>query len=135
MKGILADRNNEGHVALLVRKLEGEVWCELWKSLHLRLFQFQDLGLDHSASDLHIWQVCQSREIALITINRNAREPDSLEDTLRRFNTATCLPVFTLANPDRLPHDNEYAERVAERLLEFLLEIDRVLGVGRIFLP
>ena len=82
-----------------------------------------------------IWQACQHQEVVLITINRNAHGPDSLEVTIRAQNTPTSLPVFTLADGDRILHDKDYAERAAKRLLEYLLEIDKVRGTGRLFLP
>ncbi len=54
---------------------------------------------------------------------------------MRAKNTATSLPVFTLANAERVFHSRDYAERVAVKLLEYLLDIDRVRGTGRLYLP
>jgi hypothetical protein len=45
------------------------------------------------------------------------------------------LPVITLANPQRLLRDRSYAESVAERLLDDLMDIDRFRGAGRIYVP
>jgi hypothetical protein len=70
-----------------------------------------------------------------VTANRNADGPDSLEATLRTQNTATSLPVFTIADAKRVLRSREYAERVALRLLDYLLDIDRVRGAGRLYLP
>jgi hypothetical protein len=36
--------------------------------------------------------------------------------TLRQRNTPDCLPVLTLADPDRIQRDRQYAEAVVERL-------------------
>ncbi len=82
-----------------------------------------------------IWQACQTRQVALLTANRNADRPDSLEETIRRENTPDCLPVFTFADATRIIRDRNYAERVAVRLLEYFLEIDNVRGAGRLFVP
>ena len=45
------------------------------------------------------------------------------------------LPVFTLANPERVLHDKASVELIAETLLERWLDIDLYRGVGRIYLP
>jgi hypothetical protein len=71
----------------------------------------------------------------LITGNRNAEGPDSLEVTLRMCNTAESLPVFTIADVDRVLNSKDYAERVVARLIDYLLEIDRYRGTGRLYLP
>lgn len=71
----------------------------------------------------------------LITINRNARGPDSLEAVIRDENTQQSLPVITIANPDRVRTDGESAAHAAERLLEYLAEIEKLLGAGRIYIP
>jgi hypothetical protein len=73
--------------------------------------------------------------VILITNNRNSDSPDSLEATIRRYNTAHSLPVFTIADLDKFRMNRSYAERVLERLLEYLLEIEGVRGTGRLFLP
>lgn len=43
--------------------------------------------------------------------------------------------MFTVADPRRLMLSREYADRVAERLLGYLLDVDAVRGTGRLFLP
>ncbi len=131
MRGILADNSNLGHVAILLHRLQSASWREIWSSLNLLQLTFTDLGLAPDAPDSLLWQVCQQQQVILITINRNARGPDSLEATIR----ADCLPVLTLANPDRILHDRDYVERVVQRLLEFLIDIDSYRGAGRLYLP
>ncbi len=96
---------------------------------------FEDLGIDRSASDAILWRVCQREELVLVTNNRNAAGPDSLEMVVREENRPNSLPVFTLANPDRVRNDGEYAEQVAARLLDYLIYLDEVRGAGRIFIP
>jgi len=71
----------------------------------------------------------------LITANRNREGEDSLEATIRRENTPTCLPVITLTDPSRIVHEKQYARRAAERLIEHLFDIEKMLGTGRLFIP
>jgi len=60
---------------------------------------------------------------------------DSLEAALRTLNTPDSLPIFTLADAKRVLRDREYAERVADQFLEYLYDIPRLLGAGRMYLP
>jgi len=91
--------------------------------------------LDITAPDSPVWRTCQERGIVLITGNRNAEGPESLESTIRDHNTPDSLPVLTIANVDRLHASREYALRVAERLLEYLDDLGNIRGAGRIYLP
>jgi hypothetical protein len=135
MKGILADINSDGHWQLLVSRLESDRWSEIWNSFGLVSESFPQLGLPYTAPDSVVWKVCQERQLLLITSNRNADGPDSLEMTIRAHNTDSCLPVFTLADAARVKVDKPYAERVVEKLLEYLLDIEKYLGTGRLYLP
>jgi hypothetical protein len=135
VRAILADADVRGQVRVLASILNGPTWRELWAQLQLSLLTFRALGLNPNVSDAVLWQVCQQQQVVLITANRNAEGPDSLEATLRAHNTLTSLPVFTLADPRRVLHSREYAERVVESLLEHLLEIDAYRGAGRLYLP
>ena len=67
--------------------------------------------------------------------NRNNDSPESLEATIRKYNTANSLPIFTIADLDNLRKSRSYAERVLERLYEYLLDIENLRGTGRLFLP
>jgi hypothetical protein len=58
-----------------------------------------------------------------------------LEATIRQYNTPHSLPVFTIGDLDNFRKSRVYAERVLERLYEYLLDIDTVRGTGRLFLP
>lgn len=71
----------------------------------------------------------------MITNNRNGKGPDSLESPIRAHSTAASQPVFTPANPHGVLHDPGYRDRVAERLLEYLIDIDNYRGTGRLYLP
>lgn len=93
------------------------------------------MGLRLDASDREVWTVCQREQIVLLTANRNDEGPESLEATIQQQNAAQSLPVFTLSNDQRVLRDPFYAERVADRLLETLFDIDSYRGTGRIYLP
>jgi len=135
MTGILADNDVQRQVEILIHILESETWREIWRSLALSVLTFEDLALPRNASDALLWQTCQLRQVILVTANRNDEGPESLEATIRQFNQPNHLPVFTLADPKRIRRDRAYADQVSERLLEYLLEIERIRGVGRLYLP
>lgn len=132
---ILADNNAEGHVRVLLRVLLGEAWIEFWNELEVTVVTFEEIGLDRDSSDADLWHACQSEQIVLITNNRNAKGPESLEAVVRAANQPDSLPVFTLANAERLRSNRSYAEKTAERLLEYLAFLDEIRGAGRIYLP
>jgi hypothetical protein len=133
--GLLADANITGPVEYLARLMQTGSWGGFWRDLGLALRHFADVGLSVSSPDLEIWQRCQAEQLLLITDNRNADSPDSLEAVIRLYNTPQSLPVFTIADVDKLRTSRDYAERVMIRLYEYLLDIDKVRGVGRLFLP
>ena len=135
MKGILADVHLSGPVDDLVREMQSEPWAEFWKYLGLALFHFDDVGLTPTSTDLEIWPRCQAEQLVLVTNNRNEDSPDSLEATIRQYNTPESLPVFTIGNLDSFRLSRAYAERVLKRLYEYLLDIESVRGTGRLFLP
>ncbi len=118
LHGILADANCEGHFQVLLRVLHDEERRELWHYLNLAVLNFEDLGLASDAFDRNLWEQCQQHEVILITANRNAEGPDSLEATIQSRNTSDSLPVLTLANVERIRRDRQYAVEVADRLLD-----------------
>jgi hypothetical protein len=122
-------------VRTVIGILENETLREFWLSLGLILYDFEDVGLDPKVADDVLWHVCQQQQIVLITANRNHDGPDSLEATIRAHNTLTSLPVFTIADDQRVLTSKDYAERVALKLLDYLLDIDRVRGAGRLYIP
>jgi len=132
---LLADVNIEGHLARVVSQMQGDYWRVYWDFLDVRVLRFQDLGLSPDDSDAQIWQLCQQREVYLLTNNRNDYGPDSLEATIRACNTSTHLPVFTLSDADRILHDKQYSGRVVESLFDHLLRIETLRGTGRLYLP
>ena len=135
VKGILADNNVRGQVDYLGALLQAPPWDEFWNDLGLILLHFEDVGLADTATDLEVWQRCQAEQMTLITGNRNLTGPDSLEATIRLHNTSSSLPVFTIADVDKLNASRSYVEEVVESLLDYLQRIDTVRGTGRLFLP
>jgi len=132
---ILADSNAEGHLEVLLRHVCDGVWREFWDELNVGVVSFEDVGLERDATDRELWRACQREQVVLLTNNRNAKGPESLEAVLQAENRVGCLPVFTLASPERLRWDTTYARETAERLVEYLAFLDEIQGVGRIYLP
>lgn len=135
MLRLMADNDVVGHVDRLGFLCQTPQWVEFWRYLGCVVCSFENLGLAADASDAEIWRACQANQVILITGNRSAKSPDSLDATIHEENDAHCLPVLTLSNRDRVLHDREYAEAVVERLLEVLLEVEQLRGTGRLFLP
>jgi hypothetical protein len=135
VKGILADVNIQGYVDLLVVRMRGEPWKLFWDYLGLSYFHFADIGLEPAELDSAVWETCQKQELVLITDNRNKKDLDSLEATIRTRNTLTSLPVFTIADVPHLRASQDYADRIIDKLLDSLLRIDALRGTGRLYLP
>lgn len=135
MLRIMSDNDVRGYVSRLMDICQAAPWAELWRDLECLLCAFEDFDLPDDATDAAIWQACQDNEILLITGNRNAESAESLEVTIRQRNTSNCLPVLTLADPDRIGRDRPYAEAVVERLFDILIDVDSVRGAGRLYLP
>jgi hypothetical protein len=112
-----------------------DAWRDIWSALRLSVVSFPALGLSYDAPDSLIWRTCQREQLVLLTGNRNHRGPDSLEATIRLENQPDSLPVITIADPDRVLQDRLYAEKVAERLLDYLMRIEEIRGAGRIYVP
>jgi hypothetical protein len=93
------------------------------------------VGLSPADTDARVWEVCQQRQLYLLTNNRNEDGPDSLGAVIRAQNTATSLPVFTVSDAERIFHSRGYAEQVIESLFDQLLRIDTLRGTGRLYLP
>jgi hypothetical protein len=132
---ILADADIQGHVDRLIAVAESGEWAGLWAETVLPLTTFSRVGLSLNASDREVWRACQQRRVVLLTANRNHDGPDSLEAVIRGENDPTSLPVFTLADANRVLTSRDYAERVVLKLLEYLLDLDTYRGAGRLYLP
>jgi hypothetical protein len=135
VKGILADINARGQVEYLVQLMRTETWISFWDALGLVLRHFEDVGLTPTSTDLEIWRRCQAEQLVLITDNRNYESADSLEATIRKFNTPDSLPVFTIGDLNKFSTMRSYAEQVVVKCYDYLLRIDSVRGTGRLYLP
>jgi hypothetical protein len=134
MPAIMADHNVEGHFQSLIAIWERPPWREIWNDLNIEVESFASLNLAFDISDAELWQACQLHNVVLFTANRNDESSDSLEATIQEHNTESSLPVFTLANPIRFAQDIADAERVAEQMLEYLLDLENYRGAGRIYI-
>jgi hypothetical protein len=115
--------------------LESEIWNEFWAYLSIPIMAFDEVGLEDNSPDDVVWRLCQHSNWVLITGNRNSRGSDSLEETIRRESTADSLPVITVGDPEQVMTSSLYVERVTEKLLEYLLQIENLRGTGRLFVP
>jgi len=131
MRTILVDHNIEGHGLTLWGTLEATGWLEI---LPLRLVRLRDVGLPDDSTDRAVWRYVQTRQMLLLTDNRNMDDMDSLERTIREENSSDSLPVLTIGSVDRLV-ERSYREVCAERLVEIIVYLDDYLGVGRLFIP
>jgi len=131
----MADANIQGQVDKLAKRMQLKDWIDFWNYLQLCFLTFADIGLEPADSDAVVWKRCQERQIFLLTSNRSGRDPDSLEATIRSQNTPQSLPVFTIADSDRISRDSSYCEEVVEALFEYLLNADNIRGTGRLYLP
>jgi hypothetical protein len=132
---VLIDASMEGHGAVIWGKMQAIEWQELTVALDVTLQTFADVGLDRAARDDVVWRFCQARGYYLLTSNRNEESEDSLEATLKREGTATSLPVITLPSPDRVYQSPAFLERVVDKLLDYLLCAENILGAGRVYVP
>jgi len=131
----LADHNADGHLEVLLRTWVSDDGLEMWNELDVPVLTFGELGLASDVDDATLWRTCQREAVVLITNHRNADGPGSLQQVIRTETTAGCLPVFTLANAERIRSDRGYAEQTAIRLLEYLLDIERYRGTARNYVP
>jgi hypothetical protein len=70
----------------------------------------------------------------LLTGNRNLKDPDSLEQTIREENTPFSLPVITISDPQELINP-DYRDRCLNRLVEIVFDLENYLGSARLFIP
>ncbi len=132
---ILADHDVEGHVQVLLRLCASAEWAEIWESLACHADSFEGLGLSHETTDIKVWQLCQEREIVLVTGNRNADGPTSLEIAIRQLGAEKSLPVITISDSKRLLRDRDYAQAAAAQLLQDLVDLESLRGTGRLYIP
>ena len=95
------------------------------------------LGYRTNVRDRILWNRCQADGLILVTENRTADDPDSLERAIADSLTPDSLPVLTLANNERFRHDRRYAMIVAEEFPNVVADTfqGKNRGVGRLYLP
>lgn len=93
MQRLLSDHDVQGHVSRLMDICQLPPWVDLWRELDCIICTFEDFDLPLDATDAAIWQVCQDHNVLLITGNRNAESPESLEMTIHQM---TRLNILTL---------------------------------------
>jgi hypothetical protein len=136
MRGLLADVNVQGQFETMVEQIWcSPEWAELWESLKLTVESFSSLQLDSDETDDVIWERCQEEGLILFTANRNHDGPDSLEVVIQSRALPSSLPVITISSPQRFASVRSYAEEVAIRVLEILLDVENYRGCGRIYVP
>ena len=135
VRGLLADANAEGHFRAIIDVCRSPQWRTVWDGLGIDAFEFAELKIDRKTPDLELWHLCQRERLVLITGNRNAAGATSLDTAIRQYSKLQSLPVMTIADMDRLLNDRTYLAAAVERLLEFLLEMDRHVGSGRLYIP
>jgi hypothetical protein len=54
---------------------------------------------------------------------------------IRTRTLSTSLPVFTISDIHRFRSEREYVETVVAKLLEYLIDVDKLRGTGRLYLP
>jgi hypothetical protein len=128
---VLVDHNIEGQAALLWSTFATEGWLAL---TGFQLVMFGDVGLSDDASDRIVWRFVQQHRMLLLTGNRNRKDEDSLEQTIREENHSTALPVITIGSVDRMV-EHEYRRRCASRLAEIGLYLEDNYGAGRLYIP
>jgi len=119
----------------LVAAMQREPWTEFWIHMNIALFTFEDVGLTPISADQDIWFCCQREQLVLLTDNRNKDSEDSLTATINTYNEAESIPVMTISNLRRFRTSKTYADRVLKKLLNNLLDIQNLLGAGRLYLP
>ena len=133
MQVILSDHNCEGHADAIFQALRHR---GLIPTFPMQLMFFSEVGLHPKASDREVWIFCQEHNYLLLTGNRTASDgARSLERVIHAFVKEDSLPVITIGNLRRVMADAEYCWRCAENLAEIVLDLDRVRGTPRLYIP
>jgi hypothetical protein len=135
MTALLADNNAEGNLRAVLRICESTGWMDVWQALGVTVHTFKTARIDPAVLDDELWDWCQRTGAYLFTANRNAHGLHSLQQAIVARSTAQSVPVLSLSNPDRVLADRNYAEDVAVRLMEIIMEPERFRGSGRLWLP
>lgn len=128
----LIDHNLKGHALVLFGAIASHGWLDI---LPIQFVNFVEVDLAIDSNDRVVWRLAQEKQMILLTANRSMKGKDSLEQVMREESTPNSLPVFTIANADRLLNDVDYRGRCVESLIEITLDIDSYRGARRIFIP
>jgi hypothetical protein len=128
----LIDHNLGGHAEILMGNIVSQGWLEL---LPIKFITFKEINLSIDSNDRIVWRLAQANQMLLLTANRSMKGEESLEQVLREENTVNSLPVITIGDANRFLANRAYRNRVTDRLIEILLDIEAWMGVGRIFVP
>lgn len=128
---LLADNDVVGQARILFGAVSAAGWLEL---VPMRLMTLDEVGLPRDSSDRAIWELCQERQMILITGNRAGQGDDSLGAVLRSEASAEALPVLTISDRERIG-ETVYLRRCVVRLVEVVIDVEKYRGAGRIFLP
>ena len=129
---ILSDENCIGQLDAIFNELER---LDLVELLEIELRTWEQIGLKKGADDEIVWHFCQENHYLLVTSNRTGSDGNkSLEHTIRRLVTPTSLPVLTIGNPKRVTRDRKYCIACAQRLADIVFELEKYLGVTRLYL-
>ena len=79
------------------------------------------LASARESSDAVVWRTCQEGQLVLVTGNRNAERSGLAGDGHPARESAGQPTGLTLANPRRITRERDYADQVAERLLDYLM--------------
>jgi len=136
LRGILLDNHiGEDFFHLIEREFKNGQWGAWWMDLGLDVLTLDAVNMPHDSPDDMVWHTCQQEGLVLLTGNRNRDGDDSLEETIRRHNQPDALPVITISDVRRFGRDSAYDARLAGNLLSYLIDIDKVRGTGRLFVP
>ena len=127
----LIDNNIEGYAQILLGSITSQGWLEL---IPINFITFKEIDLSILSNDRIVWRVAQANRMILLTANRNMSGEDSLEQVLREENSLDSLPVVTIGNVERLD-EPDYRNRCVDRILEIVLDLENVMGVGRLYIP
>jgi hypothetical protein len=133
MQIILSDHNCEGQAKAIFQALDQHGFLPTFP---MALTSFLKVGLHPKASDREVWQFCQDNGYLLLTGNRTAADGKrSLEYVINTLLKEDSLPVITIGNLDHVMADPTYCWRCAENLAEIILDLDRVRGTPRLYIP
>ena len=137
VRGLLADENAGGALDRLYDRLKKLKLLPMLDGEGISYAKFHDLGLPAGFPDRDLWRTCQADGWALLTDNRNADGPDSLQATFADSWAFGALPVLTVSDKRRFSRDDDYADAVAADVADILygLPDGEYRYAPRIFVP